>query len=102
MEIRDATPALTLPVNRPCAREGCHRYVQQGNLQEGLGRRVAAIVSAMERDRTIEVFDTRQIVETTIPGQFTGQSIIELELRNRSGVGVIRIRKESEESDDPF
>ncbi len=60
-----------------------------------------SIVSGMERDRTIEVFASHQIVETTIPDQFVGQSIIELDIRNRYGVEVILIRKKSDESDDP-
>ncbi|MBE0645894.1 MAG: chloride channel protein [Bacteroidetes bacterium] len=60
-----------------------------------------SIVSGMERDRTIDVFDTHQIVETTIPGQFVGQSIIELDIRNRYGVEVILVRKKSDEGVDP-
>ncbi|MGB5075144.1 MAG: TrkA C-terminal domain-containing protein [Bacteroidota bacterium] len=42
-----------------------------------------------------------QIVETTIPGQFVGQSLLELDIRNRYGVEVILIRKKSDESEDP-
>lgn len=60
-----------------------------------------SIVSGMESDRTIDVFDTHQIVETTIPGQFVGRTILELDIRNRYGVEVILIRKKAKESGDP-
>ncbi len=60
-----------------------------------------SIVSGLEHDRTIDVFDTHQIVETTIPDHFVGRTIIELDIRNRYSVEVILIRKKSDESDDP-
>lgn len=61
-----------------------------------------SIVTGMERDRTIEVFDTHQIVETTISDQFVGKTIRELDVRNRFGVEVILIRKRGDaDADDP-
>jgi CIC family chloride channel protein len=56
-----------------------------------------SIVSGMERDRTIEVFDTHQIVETKIPDQFVGKSVRELDVRNRYGVQLILVRKRPDE-----
>ena len=61
-----------------------------------------SIVSGMERDRTIEVFDSHQIVETKVPLQFIGKTIRELDVRNRFGVQLILIRKRGEDPDDPM
>ncbi|MCB2205298.1 chloride channel protein [bacterium] len=55
-----------------------------------------SIVSGMERGRTIDVFETHQIVETKVPDQFIGKTIKELDVRNRYGVQLILIRKEAE------
>ena len=60
-----------------------------------------SIVSGMDRHRTIEVFDTHQIVEMAVPDQFVGRTIRELDVRNAYGVEVILIRKRVDGNDDP-
>ncbi len=57
-----------------------------------------SIVSGMDRDRTIDVFDTHQIVETKVPDQFVGKTIKELDVRNRYGVQLILVRKRPDEN----
>jgi CIC family chloride channel protein len=60
-----------------------------------------SLVSGMEQDRTIEVFDSHQIVETKVPVQFVGKTILELDVRNRFGVQLILIRKRVDDTTDP-
>lgn len=60
-----------------------------------------SIVTGMERDRTIEIFETHRIVETRIPQQFVGKTIRELDVRNRFGVELILIRKNTDATTDP-